>query len=86
VGALGAVWARRFALARGLAVVQVTLVLWGWAFAQLPYVVMPDLTFTEAAAPPRVLRAILAALLLGALLLVPSLVYLFRVFKGARRA
>jgi cytochrome d ubiquinol oxidase subunit II len=86
VGTLGALWTRRFALARSLAIGQVTLILWGWAFAQFPYVVAPDLTFTEAAAPPRVLRAILVGLVAGAVLLLPSLAYLFRVFKGEQRA
>ncbi|HET8646702.1 MAG TPA: cytochrome d ubiquinol oxidase subunit II [Vicinamibacteria bacterium] len=83
LGALAALWTRRYAAARALAIVQVTLVLWGWAAAQFPYVVPPDLTFAGTAAPPAVLRAVLAALAAGALLLVPSLVYLFRVFKRA---
>jgi cytochrome d ubiquinol oxidase subunit II len=85
VGALAALFGRRYAAARALVVAQVILVLWGWALAQFPYVVPPDLTFAGTAAPPAVLRAVLGALVVGALVLVPSLVYLFRVFKAVRR-
>jgi cytochrome d ubiquinol oxidase subunit II len=84
LGALVALARRRFGLARVLAVMQVILVLWGWALAQFPYVVPPDLTFAETAASPAVLRAVLGALAVGALVLVPSLAYLFRVFKSSR--
>jgi cytochrome d ubiquinol oxidase subunit II len=83
-GALAALWARRFAWARPLAVLQVTLILWGWGAAQFPYLVPPDLTFSATAAPPAVLRAVLGALGAGAMVLVPSLFALYRVFKSAR--
>ncbi len=83
--ALGALVWRRYALARRCAVLQVSLVLWGWAWSQYPYVVPPDLTIEAAAAPTVTLRLVLAALVLGALVLVPSLFYLFRVFKGSDR-
>ena len=84
VGALVALQRRAYTAARALAVVQVTLVLWGWALAQVPRLLLPELTFTAAAAPPAVLRGVLGALAAGALVLVPSLVYLFRVFRSAR--
>jgi len=84
LGALAALGRRRFGWARALAVLQVALVLWGWGVAQFPYLVPPDLTFTAAAAPAAVLRAVLGALAVGAVILVPSLWILFRVFKSAR--
>jgi cytochrome bd ubiquinol oxidase subunit II len=84
VGALAALWRRRFAPARALAIAQAALILWGWGWAQFPYLIPPDLTFAAGAAPPAVLSVVLVALLLGGALLVPSLVYLFRVFKAAR--
>jgi cytochrome bd ubiquinol oxidase subunit II len=55
---------------------------WGWAVAQYPYLVPPDLT-VAAAAPAATLRLVLQAMGLGAVVLLPSLVYLFRVFKTA---
>jgi cytochrome d ubiquinol oxidase subunit II len=84
VAALLALQRRAWRAARALAVVQVTLVLWGWALAQFPLVLPPDLSFAAAAAPEAVLRAVLGALGVGAVLLVPCLVYLFRLFKSVR--
>jgi cytochrome bd ubiquinol oxidase subunit II len=54
----------------------------GWAFAQFPYLVEPDITISSAAAPQITLRLLLGALTAGALLLFPSYYYLFRIFKA----
>ncbi|MGB7924258.1 MAG: cytochrome d ubiquinol oxidase subunit II [Pyrinomonadaceae bacterium] len=81
-GALWALWRRSYRLARVCAAAQVSLILWGWALAQFPYIVEPDITLHSAAAPRATLRLLLAALGAGALLLFPSFYYLFRVFKG----
>jgi cytochrome d ubiquinol oxidase subunit II len=80
-GAILALWKRRFRTARVCAILEVTLILWGWAFAQFPYLVEPLLTIHNAAAPELTLRLVLLALLLGAVVLFPSLFYLLRVFK-----
>jgi cytochrome d ubiquinol oxidase subunit II len=85
VGAMAAVWLRRYRLARPLAIAQMALILCGWGFAQFPYLIEPDLTFRNAAAPDSVLRILLGALALGALLVFPSLWYLLRVFKVVRQ-
>lgn len=79
--ALWALWRRRFALARAAAVVQVSLILWGWALAQYPWMLPPTLTIQDAAAPAVTLRLTLYALAAGAIVLLPSLWYLFRIFK-----
>jgi cytochrome d ubiquinol oxidase subunit II len=81
VSAICALWIRRYRVARAAAAAQVSLILWGWALAQYPYVVPPALTIGEAAAPALTLTLILWALAAGALVLFPSLAYLFRVFK-----
>jgi len=82
LGTLAALWARRFPLARFCAAAQVTLILWGWALAQYPYLVRPELTIHNSAAPQTVMRALLWALAAGVVLLFPSYWYLFHVFKG----
>src|SRR5467141_42069 len=79
--ALIALWQRRFVLARMAAIGQVTLILLGWGLAQYPNLVTPDVTVTNAAAPEFTLRLLVIALGFGAILLLPSLAYLFYVFK-----
>jgi cytochrome d ubiquinol oxidase subunit II len=78
-----ALWTRRYPLARVAAAGQVSCVIWGWALRQYPYVLPPTLTIESAAAPDRTLTLVLAALALGLVILVPSLGYLFGVFKRA---
>jgi cytochrome bd ubiquinol oxidase subunit II len=84
LGALGALWRRRFRLARALAAAQVALVILGWAVSQYPYLVPPALTLADAAAPVRTRTLLLVVLAVGTPLLVPSLVLLYRVFKRSR--
>lgn len=80
--AIAALWTRRYRLARVAAAAQVSLILWGWVLAQYPYLLPPQHTIAQAAAPPVTLRLVLAALAVGAIVLFPSLYYLFRIFKG----
>jgi cytochrome bd ubiquinol oxidase subunit II len=82
VGAFLTLLTRRYKLARIFAAGQVTLILLGWAFAQYPNLIEPDMSITSAAAPPITLELLLAALAAGALLLFPSYYYLIRVFKA----
>ncbi len=77
-----AVYTRRYLLARAAAIAEVALLLVGWALAQFPYLVVPDLTFENAAAAPAMMRAALIVFGLGAIFLLPSLWFLFRVFKA----
>jgi cytochrome bd ubiquinol oxidase subunit II len=82
IAALIGLWLRRFAVARVAAIGEVTLILGGWSLAQYPRLITPDITIFNAAAPAVTLRLLIYALILGALVLFPSLFFLFRVFKG----
>jgi cytochrome bd ubiquinol oxidase subunit II len=77
---------RRFGAARLFAAAQVLLLLAGWALAQYPFLIAPDLTIANSAAPRPTLILTALTLPLGAALLVPSLWYLFAVFKGQNPA
>ncbi|MFT3767445.1 MAG: cytochrome d ubiquinol oxidase subunit II [Minicystis sp.] len=79
--AFAALWKRRYPLARAAAIAQAALVLLGWAAAQYPYLVVPDVTLMNAKANPETRRLVLGALAAGSLLLFPSLYVLFRIFK-----
>jgi cytochrome d ubiquinol oxidase subunit II len=84
LGAIYALWTRQFRRARYCAAAQATLILWGWGAAQYPYLVTPEVTIFNSAAPVITLRLVWWALLAGSVLLFPSLYYLFRIFKGGR--
>lgn len=72
---------RLYRIAFFSAVGEVIFILWGWALGQYPFLIVPDVTIADAA-PPQTLRLVLIALMIGALVLFPSLYYLYRIFKG----
>ena len=82
LAALGALFARRFRLARGLAVVQVLTVVVVFGVAQHPYLIAPDLRLADAAAPVATLQVLMGVMGAGALVLLPALYWLFRTFKS----
>ena len=67
----------------GRAAAAVACVAVGWAFAQSPDLLPGELTLDEAAAGDATLTALLISVAVGAVLLVPSLVLLYRlVLRG----
>ncbi|MGP1309546.1 MAG: cytochrome d ubiquinol oxidase subunit II [Phycisphaerales bacterium] len=84
LAALWALWTRRDALARTLAVIQTALVVVGFAAALFPDMVLGEITIEEAAAVRTMHWLVLGALGVGSLILIPSLIYLLRVFKGPK--
>ena len=80
---LALVWTRRLSLARFSSAAAVGCIVVGWAFAQSPYLLPGELTLDEAAATNATLTALLISVAVGLCLLVPSLVYLYRlVLRG----
>lgn len=82
LGAFYSLWSRKYKYARICAAAQTAFIVAGWAAAQFPFLVEPDITISSAAAPKITLQLLLASLAAGALLLFPSYYYLFRVFKA----
>ena len=71
-------------MTRALAGAQVVFILAAWLWIQFPVLVhVPggDLTFVNTHAPEKTLFQLAAALVVGSTLILPSLFYLFRVFK-----
>ena len=85
LGALYALWTNHLLAARTCAQGQVTLILWGWAFAQFPVLVEPNLTIYNAAAPLITQRMLVGLLIVGGLVLMPSFRYLLIVFESHPR-
>lgn len=81
LAALWAVITGRDRLARILAGTAATAILWGWALSQYPYLVEPSVTIYNAA-PAGTLDVLLASLVLGSVILLPFLFYLYTIFKG----
>ncbi|MEZ0333797.1 MAG: cytochrome d ubiquinol oxidase subunit II [Gemmatimonadales bacterium] len=82
IAALAALWFRRYRLARIAAAAQVSLIVWGWALSQYPYLLPPGFTVRDSASPPTTLRLVAIGVAFGGLVLLPSLWYLFRIFKS----
>ncbi|HEY6084976.1 MAG TPA: cytochrome d ubiquinol oxidase subunit II [Nitrospira sp.] len=80
-GALVSLLKKRDRLARLFAAGGAVLIVWGWALAQFPVLVEPNLTIYDAA-PPATLRLLAGSLAAGSLILFPLLFYLYRIFKG----
>jgi cytochrome d ubiquinol oxidase subunit II len=85
LGALVTLWRRKFSAARVAGAGAVVCILAGGSLAQYPCLVSPDVTIFNAHAPEKTLCLLLMALGLGAILLFPSLFFLFHIFKGERR-
>jgi cytochrome d ubiquinol oxidase subunit II len=81
IAVLAALWFRRYRLARIGVGLQVSLIFWGWPMAQYPFLLPPNYTVANSAAPDTTLRLTLIGLAVGGIILFPSLWYLFQVFK-----
>jgi cytochrome d ubiquinol oxidase subunit II len=69
-------------LARMLVAGMVILIFGAWAVAQLPYLIVPDVTIARGAAPDGVVVAVIIAAIVTAVLVLPSLWYMMRLFKS----
>lgn len=76
-------WRRAYLAVRVTAALAVTGLLWGWGVGQYPEL-LPGVTVREAAATGSVLAATLGALAVGAVLLLPSLWWLYATFQRDR--
>lgn len=79
--ALVLLWRRNYAWARVAVAAQAVLLVAGWAVSQFPWLLVPDLTIANSAAPRPVLRSVLWVLGGGAVLLAPAFGYLYFLFK-----
>lgn len=78
-------WSGRFGLSRAFAVATVASVVSGWAAAMFPVMVQPDLTVWSTASPAVVQWTTLGVLLAGSVFLIPSFIWLYRIFGSIRR-
>jgi cytochrome d ubiquinol oxidase subunit II len=77
-------WRRRYALARLAAVLAVACVVLGWGAGQYPWLLVDEVTITDAAGAPATLEALLIAVAVAVVLVVPSLSYLLVLTQSER--
>jgi cytochrome d ubiquinol oxidase subunit II len=80
--AAASLFLRRYRLARVLTITVTALIFGSWGLSQFPYLIPVDVTINNAASPPATLLALLIGTIVGMMLLLPSLWFLFHVFKG----
>jgi cytochrome d ubiquinol oxidase subunit II len=73
---------RSYAVARLTALLAVAAVVVGWGVGQYPWLLVDEVTIEDAAGAPATLSALLVAVGLAALLVVPPLAYLYRLTQS----
>ncbi len=76
-----ALFTRHYRISRVLIIIETAGLLGSWGISQLPYLIPPSVTVDGAANSPGVLQFLLIGTIIGMALLLPSLYYLFSVFK-----
>jgi cytochrome d ubiquinol oxidase subunit II len=74
---------RAYYMARIAVAAEASFIVWGWAWAQYPFMMPPNRTIESLAAPRSTLVWVMGVLVVGTVILLPSFVYLFRIFKSA---
>ncbi|HEY0756693.1 MAG TPA: cytochrome d ubiquinol oxidase subunit II [Ktedonobacteraceae bacterium] len=72
---------RRYNLARLLIILETAFLLSSWGLSQYPYLIPPHTTIDNSANEPGVILALVIAIVIGMVLILPSLYFLFTVFK-----
>ena len=81
VAAAAALWFRRYTWARVLIVAEVACLLLSWGVSQYPYIIPPDVTAANASSPLETQQLLLVGIIIALIIVIPSLWFLFYVFK-----
>jgi cytochrome d ubiquinol oxidase subunit II len=81
-----ALWWKYYPLARVLIILTTAGLLGTWGLSQMPYLIPPDVTIERAAVSPVMITFLLVATVIGMMIVIPSLWFLFHVFKSRRYA
>ena len=73
---------RRYAVARVTALVAVAAVVTGWGVGQYPWLLVDEVTITDAAGAQATLEALLVAVGLAAVIVLPALAYLYKLTQS----
>lgn len=81
LGTAAALFLRYFRIARILIIVETAFLLGTWGVSQIPYLIPPHLTVNQAASSQVMLQFLLVGIIVGMALMLPSLWFLFYIFK-----
>jgi cytochrome d ubiquinol oxidase subunit II len=81
LAAAAALWFRRYRWARILIVAEAAFLLLTWGVSQFPYLIPPDVQVQNAASPQNTQALLLIGIIIALLIVVPSLWFMFYVFK-----
>jgi cytochrome d ubiquinol oxidase subunit II len=81
VAAAAALWFRRYTWARVLIVAETAFLLLSWGVSQYPYIIPPDVTAANASSPQETQQFLLVGIIIALIIVVPSLWFLFYVFR-----
>jgi cytochrome d ubiquinol oxidase subunit II len=73
---------RRFGIARVTALIAVAAVVTGWGVGQYPWLLVDHVTIADAAGAPATLQALLVAVGLAAVIVLPALGYLYKLTQS----
>jgi cytochrome d ubiquinol oxidase subunit II len=72
---------RYYRIARLLIVGETAFLLGSWGVSQIPYLVPPDITVEGGAGPTSTLLLLLVGIIIGMIIVIPSMWFLFYIFK-----
>jgi cytochrome bd ubiquinol oxidase subunit II len=72
---------RYYHIARALIIGETAFLLGSWGVSQIPYLVPPDITVEGGAGAPSTLLLLLVGIIIGMIIVLPSMVFLFYIFK-----
>lgn len=81
IGGIASIWLlanRRYVLARPAAALATVSILWGWGAGQYPWILEGTAKIDDYAAADPVLQALIVAFIVSAILVIPSLLWLYR--------
>lgn len=76
---------RYYHIARALIIGETAFLLGSWGVSQIPYLVPPDITVEGGAGAPSTLLLLLVGIIIGMIIVLPSMLFLFYIFKLKNR-
>ncbi len=81
IGAAGALYFGYYRISRAFIIAEAAFMLGSWGVSQIPYIIPPKLTVDAAASTPSTQLLMLIGIIIGMIIIIPSILLLFYLFK-----